>query len=109
MYWTLDADRNPVPCDMREHAAMFESADRIVDSTWIGTAIQVSTVFLGVDHNYGFEAESRPILFETMIFGGEHDEAQARYCTWDEAEAGHKQAVALLMARYVKAETEGFE
>jgi hypothetical protein len=54
--------------------------------------IRVSTVFLGLDHNlYG----DRPELFETMIFGGPHDEEQWRYATWDEAEAGHKAACAI--------------
>jgi hypothetical protein len=52
--------------------------------------IYVSTVFLGIDHNWGFEDEKRPILFETMVFGGEYDELQFRYCTIDEARAGHK-------------------
>ena len=46
----------------------------------------VSTVFLGLDHAFD---GGTPLLFETMIFGGEHDEYQERYATWDEAEAGH--------------------
>lgn len=52
--------------------------------------ITVSTVFLGLDHNYG---EGKPILFETMIFGWEHGEYQERYCTWDEAIKGHQKAI----------------
>lgn len=55
-------------------------------------SIQVSTVFLGLDHAFGY---GPPLLFETMIFGGKHDEYQERYSTWDEAEAGHKRALAL--------------
>ena len=48
----------------------------------------LSTVFLGIDHNYG--RNGAPILFESMIFGGGSlNETQKRYCTWDEAEAGH--------------------
>jgi hypothetical protein len=50
----------------------------------------VSTVFLGLDHQWG---DGPPLVFETMIFGGEHDQYQERYSTWDEAEAGHKQGV----------------
>lgn len=42
----------------------------------------VSTVFLGVDHQFG---EGMPILFETMVFGGEYDEDQERCSTYDEA------------------------
>ena len=58
------------------HVALLEEA-----------GVRVSTVFLGIDH--GFGDGSPPILFETMIFGGEHDDYQMRYSTWEEAEAGH--------------------
>lgn len=54
--------------------------------------VDISTVFLGFDHGFG---QGLPILFETMIFGGPYDQWQRRYCTWDEAEAGHRHAVAL--------------
>ena len=47
----------------------------------------VSTVFLSIDHNYG--GGGQPILYETMIFGGDHSDYQRRYHTWAEAEAGH--------------------
>jgi hypothetical protein len=70
-----------------------------VDSTEIGEA-RVSTVFLHIDHNFWTHYESRfaeipkgvemrPILFETMIFGGEFDQYQCRYCTLAEAKKGH--------------------
>ena len=55
-----------------------------------GEDIRVSTVFLGLDHGFGAE---EPVLFETMIFGGEYDEYCERYCTWDEAVEGHAKAV----------------
>lgn len=50
--------------------------------------VQVSTVFLGLNHN--FSEEGDPILFETMVFNGEYDQEMERYCTYDEAVAGHK-------------------
>lgn len=53
----------------------------------------VSTVFLGLDH--GFD-DGDPVLFETMIFGGEHDREMWRYCTWAEAVEGHERAVRLV-------------
>lgn len=56
--------------------------------------ILVSTVFLGLDHR--FSDDGPPLLFETMIFGGEHDQYQARCSTWDEAEAMHSAALRLL-------------
>ena len=54
--------------------------------------VTVSTVFLGLDHQYG---DGSPLLFETMIFGGEHHDYQERFATWNEAESGHKKACKL--------------
>ncbi len=55
--------------------------------------ILVSTVFLGIDHNWN---EGPPILFETMIFGGEHDQYQERCATYEEALEMHKVACELV-------------
>jgi len=63
--------------------------DKIVSH---GEDITVSTVFLAIDHSYG---GGPPILFETMIFGGERDGYQDRYATWEEALEGHGVALAL--------------
>jgi len=63
----------------------------------IGDA-QISTVFLVLDHNHGGHGNGLPILFETMIFGGPHDQYQTRYHTWDEALAGHTNILANLRA-----------
>jgi hypothetical protein len=67
---------------------------------------EISTVWLGMDHGWGFnrlmaegrEEEYRPIIFETMIFGGQYDEACMRYHTEAEARTGHKEAVTDLRA-----------
>ena len=73
-------------------ANWFETADRHVGDTKVGK-YRVSTVFLGINHN--FFGKGKPVLFETMIFGGKYDkdEYQVRYSTWEEAEKGHKKAV----------------
>lgn len=55
--------------------------------------VHVSTVFLGIDHGF---FDGPPVLFETMIFRGNHDGYQERYATWDEAERGHEVAVNLV-------------
>jgi hypothetical protein len=55
--------------------------------------VAISTVWLGLDHNFGFG--DSPLIYETMIFGGEHDEETWRYPNRDAALAGHDQAVAL--------------
>ena len=66
---------------------------RRVKETLFGD-IRVSTVFLGLDHAYG---SGPPMLFETMIFGGEHDEYQERYSIYEEAEKGHEKVVNMVL------------
>ena len=56
--------------------------------------ITISTVFLGIDHNYN--TNGLPILFETMIFGGSHDEECFRCSTLEEAKEYHKRAIQLV-------------
>lgn len=53
--------------------------------------VRISTVFLFIDH--GLDAGGPPVLFETMIFGGEYNEYQERYITIEDAEAGHERAL----------------
>lgn len=54
----------------------------------------VSTVWLGID--LGYWGWGPPIIFETMIFGGEHDSWCERYATKEAALAGHERVVAAL-------------
>lgn len=51
--------------------------------------VTASTVFLCMDHNYSGVGE--PILFETLVFGGESDGEMVHYRTWAEAKKGHKE------------------
>ena len=91
MYYILK-DKKPVKVDnVAEWAKKFEANNRRVAETMVGD-IRVSTVFLGLDHSFG---GNKPLLFETMIFGGERDQYQDRYSTWEEAEKGHEKAVKL--------------
>lgn len=99
-------DRRPVRCaDLMEWSCWHENpADRIVAKTFIGT-LEVSTVFLGLDHNFARylpDGDKTPILFETMIFGIDEDDTyQTRCATWEEAEEMHRVAVALATARHL--------
>jgi hypothetical protein len=61
-----------------------------VGRTEINDKCYVSTVFIGLDHNWD---GGDPLLFETMIFGGPLDQYQERYSTWEQAERGHEEAV----------------
>lgn len=88
-------DGEPVPVDdVIEWGRWFEGADeeRRIGATDVGD-VHVSTVFLGLDHSFG---HGPPLLFETMVFGGEHDEWQDRYSTRTQAEAGHEAVVSAL-------------
>lgn len=87
-------DKKPVPCDIESWSRWFGTSDRTVAKTWRGEVL-VSTVFLGMNHNF---VSGSPLLFETMIFGGEHDQYQERCSTWEEAEAMHLRACAKLGA-----------
>jgi hypothetical protein len=84
---------------LEEWALMFESGDdtkRRVAYDVVG-GVTVSTVLLGVDHN--FFGEGPPIIFETMIFGGRYDEYQERYATLEQARAGHDRALKLVLGK----------
>jgi hypothetical protein len=81
-------DKKPVKCnDLLAWADAFEHSDNQVAFDRIDD-IQISTVFLGVDHAHG--QSGPPMLFETMVYGGELDKQTERCSTWDEAEVMHK-------------------
>lgn len=90
--YKLSDDHVPVPMhNTLEWAQWMESGNRIVGRT-IKERHVISTVFLGVDHNFGYS--STPILFETMVFDPTgNDILQIRCSTWDEAVAQHKDVV----------------
>ena len=43
--------------------------ERIVEQTEISTDVRVSTVWIGIDHNF-WNPGNPPLIFETMVFGG---------------------------------------
>jgi len=92
--YILDAAGVPKPADLMTWAKWFEGNpdDRIIAQDQIGE-VRVSTVFLGLDHQHG---KGPPLLYETMIFGGPHDEYQRRYTTRQQALEGHASAVQLV-------------
>lgn len=109
-------DRTPIAVDLMTWVRWLEKAghERVVGHTVIDATptevkipfsertytrprIAVSTVFLGLDHNYRIsksQKDAEPILFETMIFGGPLDGEMWRYSTYAQAERGHEEAVA---------------
>ena len=88
-FYTLDEAGDPVPCDdMLEWAIWFAQNHeaRIVAKTELPSGTTVSTVFLGVDHSMRDE----PVLWETLMFGGDYDLACDRYRSRRDALVGHE-------------------
>src|SRR5262245_3745794 len=100
-------DKNGVPITMAQFTELkFEIEDyHRVGSTDIGP-YWVSTVWLGFDHR--FSGQGPPIIFETMVFPkaerddpayhGLHEFDTMRYCTEEEALAGHEEMCTLIRA-----------
>jgi hypothetical protein len=94
MHYILDG-KVPVPVDMMTWAMWFENhrQDRIVKQENVAQ-FWVSTVFLGLDHNWG---DGPPLLFETMVFDrGDNAENRNLDCwmertsTWELALEAHE-------------------
>ena len=93
-------DRDGRPLEMAGMVAAFESGTnrtvaftRIVgdDPPWV---IEVSTVHLVIDHQYG---DGPPLIFETMVFGDGEGDCE-RYSTEQQAREGHTRMVAQVAA-----------
>jgi hypothetical protein len=91
-------------CDSNARIVAFTKTDEV----------EVSTVFLGLNHNFNFEPDrAAPLLFETMAFhklkepyrlinGREVEwsgEETMRCSTWDEAELQHRIMVAEVISK----------
>jgi len=95
-----------VPCDPAD-----AFVDRLLvtrsggDDPWrvaitdLGKDRCVSTVFLGLDHNFLGKV---PHLFESAIFGKGETNIFDRCSTWEEAEAMHERAVAFAKAGHLR-------
>jgi len=64
---------------------------RVVAKDWVGD-VEVSTVFLSINHQ--FSPEGPPVLWETMVFGGPDDMDCRRYASFHEAKEGHLDVLA---------------
>jgi hypothetical protein len=80
-----------------EQASTSEAEGRRVGRDFVGYGVRISTVFLGINHQWG---DGPPLWFESMVFADDsgHDLAQfmARYSTWEQAEAGHAYLIAVV-------------
>jgi len=74
---------------------MEQSELRIVAQDRVGRYL-VSTVFLGMDHNWG---EGPPLFFETMVFTNTEGNDCWRFSTWEQAEEWHHAVVRRLIRK----------
>jgi hypothetical protein len=104
-WYILDNNYNPVSAPIMEAAQWMDENpnrkkvgyDELTDLN--GDDVRVSTVFLGLDHAWNSKT---PVLWETMIFGGEHDQSyQERYSSHQEALEGHQKAINFINTGYV--------
>lgn len=92
-------DRDGRVITLMEWVHKFETDDeKIVQQTRGEDGTLVSTVWLGINHNWG---KGPPLIFETMVFGGDHDGYQERHSTETEAIEGHEEACQLVFGRVV--------
>jgi len=91
--YILDEHGEPVLCDDLVEWGRFYNdpeARRVAqdkDEGPDGLEIFVSTVFLGLDHQFG---QGPPVLWETLVFGGSLDGEMDRYTSRAAALAGHQ-------------------
>lgn len=92
-------DRQGNPLTMWEWAEKFEDLDYKIVQQDKFNGVLVSTVWLGLNHNWG---QGKPLIFETMVFTeGMAEEYQERYCTEEEARKGHRKALRWAKKRHV--------
>lgn len=68
---------------------------KVVRQETLPNGIWISTVWLGIDHNFALDGP--PLIFETMAWSANGDalDFQERYATEDDAIIGHLQAIDL--------------
>ena len=85
--YILDDKHEAVPERNIEHWSIWMAASkhmRIVGQITFNNGLYLSTVFLGMNHN--FTDKGTPILFETMLFLNGKSLYQMRHSTWKQAE-----------------------
>ena len=87
LHWML-VNGQPTPTEDREKwGVWYETSgdERRLARTVVCEGVEVSTVFLGMDHSFGG--------WETLVFGGVLDGEMDRYSSRENAEAGHAAVV----------------
>lgn len=102
VYYILNDKHEAIPADLETWSIWFETSDRIVKQEAAGPNLVyfVSTVFLGLDHNFRGMLADEPLLFETMVFDPSGNVRHCARCsTWDEALEQHERVAKLFETR----------
>ena len=86
-------DINGKPITAQEWSKMYTRENQRVDATTLPDGKWVSTVWLGLNHQYG---DGPPLIFKTMVFPSEENLSELdmeRHSTLEEAKAGHQRMV----------------
>jgi hypothetical protein len=101
-YWAKDG----TPMSMAEWCEKFEDNEYRRVGLYQSWLLDVSTVWLGMDHSFNSDPKHKPIIFETMVFPKLSPRGCEIYCqryaTLQEAEDGHKYAIRLYKNRIDK-------
>jgi hypothetical protein len=109
--YILDKDKNIIPVELMEWANWFEDNKNNKHVRWTTIKkynVDISTVFLGMDHGFSIGGGHTPVLFETMIFWNDAhdlDHYQERYWTWSQALEGHRETVRKVI-QYIREKEE---
>lgn len=88
-------DGQPVPePDYMNWMMWMSTANINVAADMVGDT-RIDTSFLGINHNFG--GEGLPILWETMVFGGNIADFTTRYSSLADAQKGHAEIVFLVI------------
>jgi hypothetical protein len=87
MYYDWDAQ----PVSHQRWMELFTQPRRVA-YTDLGQQGRVSTVWLGLNHGYPppWGDDTRPLIYETMVFGGPLADEMLRYTTLGQARTGHQ-------------------
>lgn len=103
-HYILNKKGRPIRCSFWTWARWFEkTSNRVIAQTQMGR-IMVSTIFLGIDHN--FSDHGPPILWETLVLGGpSHGDGERCAGSREQAEAGHMKWVEKMLGKAIEAKT----
>jgi hypothetical protein len=99
-YYTINHLHEIKPCGIEEWAIWFEhnfgGPLHFMFKTY-AEDIEVSTVFLGIDHN--FFGDGPPLIFETMVFRDGLGDEMMRCSTWEQAQEQHREMCQMCISK----------